>query len=208
MRALGFGEGGESNTSRGSLKWTKLQLWAVIAALVERGGQCDYDPVLFSATFKGDDTALRAMARAGLIALSEAQPGGRPAVLRAGRPLLQAAYAQMAASPALAGGMGALLRKHEIAEEEAKMGKYQSELSAVAAALKAGAAASGLFPLLLRLVYAPRSEAEQRLTARRRYLLQLVAESQAKVDKLDADRRGFEAMLKKGGAAPRPEVKR
>lgn len=108
-----------------------LQAWSVFAALaIEK--EIGYDQILFSQFFNGDEAGLRGMDRAGLISLvrDDSDTAAGPKLkIKAGRPLLQAAFTQLIQDRTLAIEMeiklaGVLIQKEREAIKDTEQELY------------------------------------------------------------------------------------
>ncbi|KAH7107757.1 exonuclease [Auriculariales sp. MPI-PUGE-AT-0066] len=75
-----------------SLLWTREQAWAVVKKLAEKPDLSYFDTLL-EFPFKGDETALRAMEHAELIAIHAHE--GRPSSIRPGRPVYKVVFQRL-----------------------------------------------------------------------------------------------------------------
>ncbi|KAI8909477.1 RNA12 protein-domain-containing protein [Powellomyces hirtus] len=111
--------GGNKNT------WTPIQFWKIVQLLTKHD-EISYDGTRFHAFFKGDESPLQAMERAGLISIT--YDAGRPYALRASRPVYRTAFMHMLADRRLAATMGILTTKQGIADEEDAFRKTVGEM--------------------------------------------------------------------------------
>ncbi|KAJ3161706.1 mitochondrial escape protein 2 [Geranomyces michiganensis] len=105
--------------------WTPVQFWKIVQ-LLTANDEVSYDGTRFSTFFKGDETPLQSMERAGLISIT--YDAGRAYSLRASRPVYRTAFAEMLADERLAATMGILTTKQLIAEEEAALRATVAEM--------------------------------------------------------------------------------
>jgi hypothetical protein len=100
-------------------EWTREQAWYIVSALAKHE-ELEYEKVLFSSAFNGEDAPLHALQRAGLIRLQRhvaavgtpnaTDPPGTPAgrqqqYIQAARPLLRVAFDRLVTDPMLASGL-------------------------------------------------------------------------------------------------------
>ncbi|KAJ3013729.1 mitochondrial escape protein 2 [Thoreauomyces humboldtii] len=130
VRKAGLGEDtATGGSSAGHTQWTAIQFWKVVQLLTTHD-EVSYDGTRWHPFFKGDEAPLQAMERAGLVAIT--YDTGRPAELRASRPVFRTAFAHMLADPALSATMGILTTSKLIADEEEALRKTVVEMNALA----------------------------------------------------------------------------
>ncbi len=162
-------------------RWSVEQAWYLVCEIAQRES-LRYNEVLLSPTFASSTTAAAADGEAALESLASAElitvhargrSGGRPQTIRAGKPVYQAAFAQLRADPALRARMD-LAVLAELARIEAKtIEKAESELVTLAS-----------------LPRQPPQTAE-RVT----YLLTKLQASQRKIAAYEAQMAGFKKVL-------------
>ncbi|KND00856.1 uncharacterized protein SPPG_03960 [Spizellomyces punctatus DAOM BR117] len=123
IRKLGLGE---DVGDQKSLQWTPVQFWKIVQ-LLSKHDEVLYDQLRFHPLFKGDESPLQAMERAGLIMLS--YDNGRPYSLRASRPVYRRAFSQMLTDEGLSAIMGIMTTKQLIADEEENIRKCTAEMN-------------------------------------------------------------------------------
>ncbi|CAG8521540.1 7567_t:CDS:10 [Funneliformis caledonium] len=122
VRKLAFGDDNEDATT---IPWSGIQFWEIMKKL-SKGETVSYDSVKFSPIFGGDDTQIRAMEQAELISIT--QFNGRPNTIKPGKPLYQAAFAEISLDRLFAATMELQTTQHLLSLENNKIKKYEDEL--------------------------------------------------------------------------------
>ncbi|TPX31816.1 hypothetical protein SeMB42_g07699 [Synchytrium endobioticum] len=176
LRKVGLGEDLEDS---GKMQWTQPQLWQLVTLLAEHD-EVGYDEVRFSPLFKGDETALHALERTGLIVLMQDQC--RPYRIKPGRPVFRVAFQTMLNDFKLVATMGILTVKTLMSEEEIKVKAAEREMVDLAAVLSTRA-----------LPATAARELEERVTT----VAQVIKTSNSKLNGWDADIKKYRAILAK-----------
>ncbi|ORX88802.1 hypothetical protein K493DRAFT_410813 [Basidiobolus meristosporus CBS 931.73] len=113
------------------LQWSPIQIWYLIEEIV-KNAEVNYDQVVFSRLFNGNEEALHAMEYSGLISIIHAR--GRPYAIRPGKPVYYSVFAELLADAQFASKMTILTNKQIISEENEKIAKYEHELKEIHAA--------------------------------------------------------------------------
>jgi len=87
---------GDNIDDANALPWTREQAWSVLKQLSQRG-EVPYYEVLLEFPFKGDEKALHSLENAEIITIGTSN--GRPSSIRAGKPVLQWAFKELAKDP-------------------------------------------------------------------------------------------------------------
>ncbi|KAG7086673.1 hypothetical protein E1B28_002613 [Marasmius oreades] len=93
QRKCAFGDDAEDAKS---LPWTREQAWFVLKMLSQKS-EVPYHEVLLDFPFKGDETPLRSMEQAELVAIGT--HNGRPSVIRPGRPVYHWVFERLVNDP-------------------------------------------------------------------------------------------------------------
>ncbi|KAJ3074380.1 mitochondrial escape protein 2 [Podochytrium sp. JEL0797] len=127
VRKVGlFEEVGIAGRVEEKKEWSAVQMWKVIL-LLTKYEEVSYDDLRYHALFKGDEGAIQAIERAGLISVGVHE--GRPYTIRAGRPVYRSAYTRLQSDSKYAAIMGLKTVKVLIADETAKLMEYEKELA-------------------------------------------------------------------------------
>ncbi|CAG8467028.1 9747_t:CDS:10 [Ambispora leptoticha] len=125
IRKYAFGDDAEDAKS---IPWKAIQFWVIMKSLAH-GETVSYDAMKFSPIFNKDDTPLKAMEQAELIAIT--QINGRPNLIRPGKPLYQAAFEQIASDKLFAATMELQTYEYLLSFETANIHKYETELASL-----------------------------------------------------------------------------
>ncbi|KAJ3334144.1 mitochondrial escape protein 2 [Blyttiomyces sp. JEL0837] len=187
IRKIGLFEdsvGNGSGTVAEKKEWSAVQMWKVIQ-LLSKFEEVSYDDLRYHALFKGDERAIQAMERAGLISVT--LMNGRPYAIRPGRPIYRSAFAHLLSDSKYAAIMGIQVTKALIAEEESKLRKIEEELAVLTGRNGIGSSESRVY-----LTRAARRELEARVE----FLGKLIGEGQKKVGELDNEERRLKKIVK------------
>ncbi|CAI2171431.1 19627_t:CDS:10 [Funneliformis geosporum] len=124
VRKLAFGDDNEDATT---IPWSGIQFWEIMKKL-SKGESVSYDSVKFSPIFGGDDTQIRAMEQAELISITQINNNGRPNIIKPGKPLYQAAFAEISRDELFAATMELQTVQHLLSLENNKIKKFEDEL--------------------------------------------------------------------------------
>ncbi|KAI9342494.1 RNA12 protein-domain-containing protein [Zopfochytrium polystomum] len=174
IRKVGLFEDGGSVTASSSSgggsdkkkEWSAAQMWKLVQ-LLSKNEELSYDEVRWHPVFKGEETALQAIERAGLISIG--LNNGRPYTIRAGRPVYRSAFRHLLTDTRYAALQTLLLLKHLTAAEESKLAALEGELSVLTSLSSARSR--------LRMSGAARREVEKRVE----FLASKIGEGQDKV---------------------------
>ncbi|GBC02865.1 hypothetical protein RclHR1_04870008 [Rhizophagus clarus] len=123
VRKLAFGDDSEDAKT---ISWSGVQFWNIMKRLSNEES-LSYDAVKFSPIFNGDDTPIRAMEQAELISISQLA-NGRPYTIKPGKPLYQAAFAEIISDDLFAATMDLQTAEYLLSLENNKIKKYEDEL--------------------------------------------------------------------------------
>ncbi|KAK9717133.1 mitochondrial escape protein 2 [Basidiobolus ranarum] len=107
------------------LQWSPIQIWYLIQEII-KNAEVNYDQVVFSRLFNGNEEALHAMEYSGLISINHVH--GRPYSVRPGKPIYYSVFAELLQDTQFASKMSILTNKQIISEETEKILKYEQEL--------------------------------------------------------------------------------
>ncbi|KAJ3404507.1 mitochondrial escape protein 2 [Chytridiales sp. JEL 0842] len=186
IRKLGLGEESSSVTSKkeGEFKkeWTTPQFWKIVKLLAKKE-EVSFDELRFHPIFKGDETAIQSIERAGLITVG--LKNGRPFIVRAGRPIYRTAFKSLIEDTKYAALMDIRLLKALMADEDVKIAKYETEMGKLVESFSFMADRSGFFT-------SRKNDLERRFD----FLAGMLGESQKKIADYDAEERRLKALLK------------
>jgi hypothetical protein len=190
IRKLGLGEEASLGVSSSSSakdefkkQWTPVQFWKIVQ-LLSKYEEISFDDLRNYPLFKGNEAPIQAIERAGLITVG--LKNGRPHTIRAGRPIYRTAFATLLNDTKYAAIMGIRLQKALMAEEEAKITKYETEMSQLSQNLSFSSGSG------FSLTRQARREVESRLE----FLAMLLGESQKKIADYDAEERRLKKVVK------------
>lgn len=130
LRKSAFGD--DTEDAKG-LSWTREQAWRVLKALAKTPEVGYYD-ILLDFPFKGDESALRNMEHAELIAIGTKD--GRPSTIRPGKPVLRYVFERVVGDRLFEATQELSYNEKQIAEAEGKIKKYEDELSVLVDTMK------------------------------------------------------------------------
>lgn len=127
-----------ANKNTGDKKWSTEQAWYLIKEIAHKGS-LRYNQVLLSSTFSSSTTpdasnpeaALESLANAELITVKSHH--GRPATIRAGKPVYQAAFRRLLDDPVVKARMDLALLTEQAKIEAKTIDKAEAELSVLGA---------------------------------------------------------------------------
>ncbi|KAJ3110626.1 mitochondrial escape protein 2 [Physocladia obscura] len=183
IRKIGlFEDIGVATVSSSSLpvkkEWTAVQMWKIIQ-LLTKFEEVSYDDLRYHPLFKGDETAIQAIERAGLISIGLHE--GRPYIIRAGRPVYRTAFARLQSDKKYSAIMGLKTVKTLVNDETVKLKEYESELSTLTGQI-----------LTDRIGLWGASD----LRSRANFVAKLIGESHVKLAALDAEERKLKKVVK------------
>ncbi|KAF8163083.1 RNA12 protein-domain-containing protein [Crassisporium funariophilum] len=123
LRKNAFGE--DMEDAKG-LAWTREQAWKVLKMLSKKSEVAYYD-VLVDFPFKGDESALRSMEHAELIAIGTKD--GRPSAIRPGKPVFRWVFERLVNDRVFEATQELGYNEKQIAESEGKIKSYEQELA-------------------------------------------------------------------------------
>ncbi|KAJ3286085.1 mitochondrial escape protein 2 [Borealophlyctis nickersoniae] len=129
IRKIGLNE---DQRDQGNYVWSAVQFWKIVQ-LLSKTDEISYDEVRFHPLFKGEETPLQGMERAGLISL--VHQNGRPYGVRLAKPIYRTAFQHMQGDERQTAIMGILTTKQLIADEEEKIKKLEHEVTQLVGSL-------------------------------------------------------------------------
>ncbi|KAJ3031438.1 UNVERIFIED_CONTAM: mitochondrial escape protein 2 [Siphonaria sp. JEL0065] len=161
----------------GKKEWNAVQVWKIIQ-LLTKYDEVSYDDLRYHPLFKGDESAIQAIERAGLITVGLQE--GRPYIIKAGRPVYKSAFTRLQNDKKYAAIMGLKTVKVLVNDEMAKVSAYEKELA-----------------LLTTQVSADRiSFFSDNLSGRVNFLAKLISECHTKLYAYDAEERRLKKIVK------------
>jgi hypothetical protein len=130
LRKNAFGD--DTEDAKG-LPWTREQAWRVLKALAKTP-EVGYYNILLDFPFKGDESALRSMEHAELIAIGTKD--GRPSTIRPGKPVLRYVFERVVGDKLFEATQELAYNEKQISEAEAKITGYESELAILVDTMK------------------------------------------------------------------------
>lgn len=130
LRKSAFGE--DTEDAKG-LPWTREEAWKVLKALAKRPEVGYYD-ILLDFPFKGDESALRNMEHAELIAISTKDE--RPSTIRPGKPVFRYVFQRVVGDKVFEATQELAYNEKQIVEAEAKIRAYEAELAVLVDTMK------------------------------------------------------------------------
>jgi len=126
LRKAAFGE--DVDDAKG-LSWSREQAWAVLKRLA-KVDEIAYHDVLYDFPFKGDESALRSMEHAELIAIGT--NNGRPSVIKPGKPVYRFVFGRLVADPVFHAIQELSSNSQRITSAEATIKACEDELKELA----------------------------------------------------------------------------
>ncbi|KAJ3216920.1 mitochondrial escape protein 2 [Dinochytrium kinnereticum] len=164
-----------------TVDWSPVQFWKIVQ-LLAKYDEISYDDLRYHPLFKGEENAIQAIERAGLVSVG--LQNGRPFVIKAGKPIYKVAFAQLVHDAKLSAIMGIQTTKYLTKDEEGKILKYEQEMTALAKALVSTTKDS--------MTRAGKRDVESRLE----FLAKQIGESQAKISLWDSEEKAWKKNLK------------
>lgn len=130
LRKSAFGDDAED--AKG-LPWTREQAWRVLKVLAKTP-EVGYYEIVLDFPFKGDESALRSMEHAELIAIGTKD--GRPSTIRPGKPVLRFVFERVVGDRLFEATQEFAYNERQIAEAEAKIKGYENELAVLVDTVK------------------------------------------------------------------------
>ncbi|KAI8854084.1 RNA12 protein-domain-containing protein [Chytridium lagenaria] len=166
--------------AKDAVEWSPVQFWKIVQ-LLSKYDEISYDDLRYHALFKGEESAIQAIERAGLITVG--LQNGRSFTIKAGKPIYKVAFSQLVADTKLSAILGIQTTKFLVKDEESKIVKYEQEMSTLSQALAAGTKDS--------LSRSAKRDIESRLD----FLAKQIGESQAKITKWDNEEKSWKKNL-------------
>ncbi|KAJ3204448.1 mitochondrial escape protein 2 [Entophlyctis luteolus] len=172
-----IGQGAASSVAA-KKEWTTVQMWKIIQ-LLAKYNEVSYDDLRYHPLFKGDETAIQSIERAGLVTIGLHE--GRPYVVKAGRPIHRAVFTRLQADTKYAAIMGLKTVKALMSDETTKLKDCETELSTL----------TGQISTDILGIWGASD-----LRKRADFLAKQVGESHEKLAKLDAEERKLKKVVK------------
>ncbi|KAF9036944.1 hypothetical protein BDZ89DRAFT_946218 [Hymenopellis radicata] len=167
-----------------TLPWTREQAWIVMKKLASQP-EISYSEVLLDFPFKGDETPLRNMEHAELIAMGT--HNGRPSTIKPGKPIFRYAFQRLAQDPIFQATQDLAFNEKVIAGAESNVKAYEDELLK----LKDMGADTGFWASIA---------GTSTLSQRARYLLDKIRLYQTKIESLERKNAGLKRVLANVGS--------
>ncbi|KAI8609537.1 RNA12 protein-domain-containing protein [Chytriomyces sp. MP71] len=171
-----FEDVGNSASTKTTKEWTTVQFWKIIT-LLTKYEEISYDDLRYHALFKGDESAIQAIERAGLISVG--LKNGRPFSIKPGRPIYRSAFVHLQSDQKYSAIMGLKTVKTLAADELVKISALESEMSTITSKSDS------------RLGWWAQGEVRKRVD----FLAKLIGESHRKLASLDAEERKLKKHL-------------
>ncbi|KAJ3100473.1 mitochondrial escape protein 2 [Phlyctochytrium planicorne] len=203
IRKVGLREDA-SILEKDSVDWSPVQFWKIVQ-LLSKFEEISYDDLRYHALFKGEENAIQAIERAGLISVGLNNGAeacivfitcyvrfpkltgshlGRPFSIKAGKPIFRAAFGELVNDAKLSAIMGIQTAKFLIKDEEAKIAKFEQEMLGLSKSLTPSTRDA--------LTRAARRDVESRLD----FLARQIGESQRKINEWDNEEKLKKKLLK------------
>ncbi|KAF9532412.1 RNA12 protein-domain-containing protein [Crepidotus variabilis] len=123
LRKNAFGDDADDAKS---LPWSREQAWRVLKVL-SKAEEVGYHEILLEFPFKGDETALRSMEHAELIAIGTKD--GRPTTIRPGKPVFRSVFERVVGDKVFEATQEIAYNEKQVVEAESKIKAYEAELA-------------------------------------------------------------------------------
>lgn len=118
---------GDDSSEASSLPWTREHAWLIVEHLAKKGEVSYYG--LLHTDFKGNEAPIKSLEQAEIISVRHHD--GRPAVIRAGRPVMQEAISRLVADKVFSDTQTLLSNNATIESAEKSMRTIESEISEI-----------------------------------------------------------------------------